>query len=1544
MNTLSTNTINSQYTIAVSSLTADIFGSLYQILPTTAYISTLAVDSVVTASNSMTAATASIDALTAATFVSSGSLYSYSTLATTLRTDQLSSGTAYAATASISTASIGFVSTGIARAATASIENVSTVSMSTGTILTNLTTSALAYGSSISTTVATGGIADISFLRTSAISTGNLVVNAVIVPSISTNNLAVIIDDIQLANAGAGFFDTLSTGLFTVQSATVESMTTSNISSETLYADQLNATNINTDTLSTQTAVIGLLSQSTLTTNQIAVSSLYARTADVNTATVANLSTGAVQVNAVSFDIASANLADTTSLLAATGLVSSVQVTDLLTANMLYANYISAGSIDARIISTYSITVWGPNTLTNTGSTILQGSTRMTDTVYGSSINATTTTASGTYIAAAATISSIVTEKLTGSTIQTTTTFAPSLSTTTLSTGTVTVASAVISSLQSVYVSTAALYTIDISVSTFTVNTIDTGSFLDRVENLSTQNIITSTATIDVLSTNTLSTTTFITVSGAFDTLSAITVAATEFTVADLTANRISTNSVSTGSIVGGSLTAFVTAADAVSTNLFTFTTLSLSGEQRATNVSTGAVWGTNLTTRNTSTNSVSTNSITGTTLLISTLGTDFLSTGTLRAQSTLGGFTSLSTNQISTLNFMASNATIRSLSTVSISTATLVANMVQVNTVSTNILSTGIVYASQVWASTLNANTVTASTMGARQGLFSTMNVNTLSTGVLTISTTSLLFNTVSTGILSAGTLLFSSVNTRGMSTTTVSTGIWRGGPATIPGVLMSNISTTVNTTFNDARTVGLSTSILSTNVLNASTLFSFFSTISTNRLTMGTAAFLTAQTATVDALSTNALSTVRFFADNFKVARTVASTISSGLITTNSTITAFLSTGQMDIQFLSTRAVFVSSINDAPFGTTNTATNFTATGLVVSKFIAAQSSIAQEVYVSSAGTGLAVTGMSVVNMPIAPSRWVISFNDRLDNNRNITNLYSDDGITWNTITTNTQFGTSSYVYNGRYWTAFGSLVASTISRSIDGITWFNSNSSFVPASLKQGGIWNGNYWIVIANTIQAKLYYTYDQYRYFPLTGTATISSPQFITWNGNMYILTNNLSGFVNTLLYSYDANTWYYRKSGGFNSVPNTVIWIGDKWVAGGLKDGLTISCIQYSYDGMNWSNSGPSFLNYNQDDVWSATCWSMAWNGKMVVAVGTGRDSPAYTIQYSYDGLTWSPCASGGFNHTVALNDKGIYVSWNGNQWIASGLTSATTSQIQYSYDGINWSVSADISVNGTGPIGNNLNTYPTLQANNLCIFANNQITNVSPFAYANQTIITTASTISFNSTIFFNRSSFRVGIQESEPQYDLHVRGDIETTTGAVKPSGGTWTDFVSDRRLKTNIQLANVDMCYSTVKAIDLYKYKFINGYSTDPDTPVLGFIAQNVQTHFPKAVHIVKDRTYDDLLYLNTTQVTMSHYGATQKLGQHIESNDAQLSSSTYPLQATKDSIQGITRNLEIQSTAFITLHSEAVSTLTGTQLELQSLADTYDSLVSQLSSLLI
>lgn len=70
----------------------------------------------------------------------------------------------------------------------------------------------------------------------------------------------------------------------------------------------------------------------------------------------------------------------------------------------------------------------------------------------------------------------------------------------------------------------------------------------------------------------------------------------------------------------------------------------------------------------------------------------------------------------------------------------------------------------------------------------------------------------------------------------------------------------------------------------------------------------------------------------------------------------------------------------------------------------------------------------------------------------------------------------------------------------------------------------------------------------------------------------------------------------------------------------------------------------------------------------------------------------------------------------------------------------------------------------------------------------------------------------------------------------------------LSDRRIKEDIQPANIDMCLETVNALSVTRYKYKDFTGTHLDTHVTGWLADDVEEVFPKAVQ-ANDETFNEL-----------------------------------------------------------------------------------------------
>jgi hypothetical protein len=149
-------------------------------------------------------------------------------------------------------------------------------------------------------------------------------------------------------------------------------------------------------------------------------------------------------------------------------------------------------------------------------------------------------------------------------------------------------------------------------------------------------------------------------------------------------------------------------------------------------------------------------------------------------------------------------------------------------------------------------------------------------------------------------------------------------------------------------------------------------------------------------------------------------------------------------------------------------------------------------------------------------------------------------------------------------------------------------------------------------------------------------------------------------------------------------------------------------------------------------------------------------------------------------------------------------------------------------------------------------------------------------TYSSNNTNVYHMGS--VGIGTTSPEYQLDVRGTIYSSLGGYTSSTLTKWSVLSDRRIKENIVKASYDKCLENVKNIELYNFNFKDNCVNTNDRHQLGFIAQEVQQVYPKAVEVSNmimnlEQKIDDLLTLNITQIDYTLYGAVKSLIEKIE-----------------------------------------------------------------------
>jgi predicted acyltransferase (DUF342 family) len=168
---------------------------------------------------------------------------------------------------------------------------------------------------------------------------------------------------------------------------------------------------------------------------------------------------------------------------------------------------------------------------------------------------------------------------------------------------------------------------------------------------------------------------------------------------------------------------------------------------------------------------------------------------------------------------------------------------------------------------------------------------------------------------------------------------------------------------------------------------------------------------------------------------------------------------------------------------------------------------------------------------------------------------------------------------------------------------------------------------------------------------------------------------------------------------------------------------------------------------------------------------------------------------------------------------------------------------------------------------------NVSITPAYTFQQISTTGNTTSHTIEFNNADTSLVTASNVGIATTSPAYTLEVNGD------AAKTGGGTWTS-TSDARLKENIQDANLDTCYDTVKNLKLRRFRWRDDVEGITDKNVIGWIAQEVEEVLPKSVSTVGEKYgLEDVKFLNADQIYAAMFGTIQKLIEDKERLEAQV-----------------------------------------------------------------
>jgi hypothetical protein len=205
----------------------------------------------------------------------------------------------------------------------------------------------------------------------------------------------------------------------------------------------------------------------------------------------------------------------------------------------------------------------------------------------------------------------------------------------------------------------------------------------------------------------------------------------------------------------------------------------------------------------------------------------------------------------------------------------------------------------------------------------------------------------------------------------------------------------------------------------------------------------------------------------------------------------------------------------------------------------------------------------------------------------------------------------------------------------------------------------WNGLLWIAGGEGALNTLAYSYNGREFTGLGKSVFSICCHQVHWNGAVWVAVGE--GADHTLAYSVNGIAWTGLGKTVFSSAGRSVAWNGRQWMAVGFGSTHTAAV---SSDGVNWTGLGTSAFTYPHCVRWAHQQW---------MVVTTADDAHAGAVAVSSNASTWTYAA---LPLTVCYS-----LAWNGREVVAVGA--GTTSGIAVSATGTSgWSLNTDLSYNG----------------------------------------------------------------------------------------------------------------------------------------------------------------------------------------------------------------------------------------------------------------------
>ena len=297
----------------------------------------------------------------------------------------------------------------------------------------------------------------------------------------------------------------------------------------------------------------------------------------------------------------------------------------------------------------------------------------------------------------------------------------------------------------------------------------------------------------------------------------------------------------------------------------------------------------------------------------------------------------------------------------------------------------------------------------------------------------------------------------------------------------------------------------------------------------------------------------------------------------------------------------------------------------------------------------------------------------------------YSDDlGDNWRAVPSSSNIfaatggGGNDIAYNGTIWVAVG-RGNNTVAYSKNGINWVGNGKPFSHSGRCVIYESDSGRWLAGGQSSIDTLAYSYDGITWVGLGKTAMSNKIMGLAYNGERYVACGE---GTNQLVYSDDLENWTAISPSPYQR-GRCVIWTGRVWLSGGSK-GTGTKTLIFSQDGENWIDiqNGNNPLQ-GSTNIFSTVCNDVVSNGSVIVAVGKGANTMAYSLDF---GATFTGLGN------AFISFEGKSVEWCGTHWIASGLGN----ELFKSINGIDWTEITGRSELTAIGIAWNKAVYPTI--------------------------------------------------------------------------------------------------------------------------------------------------------------------------------------------------------------------------------------------------------